>query len=156
MIWPGLSSFPYTYVRIGKICLDMTTNCSLSETLTRIIFGQLRNRNFINRVLFNDCYWHCRTFTCTCRPIILTRLLYSRRCVLSFSLINEHDDDDDDDDSTEVYFQNLWSECSEWSAFISLCLKQQAARPVHKSGWCRLQLLCTQTWEPGISKVFGC
>ena len=29
-----------------------------------IINGQLRNRNFINRMLFKDCYWLCCIFTC--------------------------------------------------------------------------------------------
>ena len=70
-----------------------------------IISGQLRNRNFINRMLFKDCYWLCHIFTCTC--IILMHILatilwlllsaafiylYSCRCVLSSCLINEHDD----------------------------------------------------------------
>jgi len=66
-----------------------------------IVSGQLHNRNFINRMLFKDCYWLSHIYvyypnaysgydlvTFFIRPFIY---LYFSGCVLSFCLINEYD-----------------------------------------------------------------
>ena len=73
------------------------------------VSGQLRNRNFIHRMLFKDCYWlyHIRRLRNVIQLLLsVSKDFYHRcfnrfvlcRCVLSFCRYETNDDDDDDDE----------------------------------------------------------
>jgi len=49
---------------------DVLLSFELLHTFSRtLISGELRNRNFINRMLFKYCYWLCRIFSLPLRVL---------------------------------------------------------------------------------------